>query len=77
MMAVPAALSSELSLHPGATFEAQLEGTALVFSRAPRRKNPYRYTAAELLAQGDYEQANAEPGQRDWVDTPAVGRELI
>jgi len=77
MMAVPPSFLSELALVPGATLEAQLEGSALIFAHSPRRKNPYRYTAAELLAQGDYERANAEPRQREWVDAPAVGGELI
>jgi len=77
MMTVPHSFSNKLSLRPGSTLEAQLEGSALVFARSPRRKNPYSYTAASLLAQGDYEKANAEPGQREWIDAPAVGGELI
>jgi len=77
MMTVPPSFLRGLSLAHGSTLEAQLEGTALVISWTGRSKNPYRYTATELLAQGDYEKANAEPGQREWVDASAVGGELI
>lgn len=34
------------------------------------------YTMAQLLAESDYSQPQP-PEEREWVDTPAVGRELI
>lgn len=35
-----------------------------------------RYTLAELLAASDYSQPQP-PEEREWVDAPAVGRELL
>ena len=35
-----------------------------------------RYTMAELLAASDYSQP-LSPEEREWVDAPAVGREVI
>lgn len=35
-----------------------------------------RYTLAELLAKSDYSQPQP-PSEREWVDAPAVARELI
>ncbi len=34
-----------------------------------------RYTLSELLAASDYSRLQPE-GQREWVDAPAVGREM-
>jgi len=38
--------------------------------------NRSRYTMAELLAASDYSQPQP-PEEREWVDAPAVGREII
>jgi antitoxin ChpS len=35
-----------------------------------------RYTLAELLARSDYSQPQPDE-ERDWIDAPAVGRELL
>ena len=35
-----------------------------------------RYTMAQLLAESDYSQPQP-PEEREWVDAPSVGRELI
>lgn len=50
---------------------AQPDGNAI---QAPR--NPPRYTLAELLALSDYSQPQPAD-EREWVDTPSVGRELV
>ena len=47
-------------------------GGRLVVEPNPRP----RYTFAELLAASDYAQPQP-PEEREWVDAPAVGRELI
>jgi antitoxin ChpS len=49
-----------------------IDGGRLVIEPNPRP----RYTLAELLAASDYSQPQP-PEQREWVDAPAVGGELI
>lgn len=41
-----------------------------------RGRAPPRYTMAELLATSDYAQPQP-PDEREWIDTPAVGREPL
>ena len=72
MLAVPPAILDLLHLRPGATVGVSVDGDRLVVDPKP---SP-RYTLAELLAASDYTQPQA-PGEREWVDAPAVGRELI
>lgn len=72
MLAVPPAILDLLHLRPGATVGVSVDGDRLVVYPKPRP----RYTLAELLAASDYTQPQA-PGEREWVDAPAVGRELI
>lgn len=72
MLAVPPAILDLLHLRPGATVGVSVDGDRLVVDPKPRP----RYTLAELLAASDYTQPQA-PGEREWVDAPAVGRELI
>jgi antitoxin ChpS len=72
MMAVPPVLLDLLNLRAGATVGMTVDGGRLVVEPNPRP----RYTLAELLAASDYSQPQA-PEQREWVDAPAVGREVI
>lgn len=72
MMAVPPAVLDLLHLRVGATVGMAVDGGRLVVEPNPRP----RYTLAELLAASDYSQPQP-PEQREWVDAPAVGRELI
>lgn len=72
MMAVPPALLDLLHLRAGATVGMDVDGGRLVVEPHPRP----RYTLAELLAASDYSQPQP-PEQREWVDAPAIGREVI
>ncbi len=71
MLAVPPALMDELRLQVGATVSVSVADGRLVIDPKPRP----RYTLAELLAASDYSQPQP-PGEREWVDAPAVGHEL-
>ncbi|KXU36930.1 antitoxin [Cephaloticoccus capnophilus] len=74
MLAVPPALLDALQLTAGAKVGLAVDNGRLVIEPAGRP----RYTMAELLA--DAEAAGAYPlpaEEREWVDAPAVGRELI
>ena len=72
MLAVPRAILEILHLRAGATVGVSIDRGRLVVEPQPRR----RYTLAELLAASDYSQPQP-PEEREWVDAPAVGRELI
>jgi antitoxin ChpS len=71
MMAVPPSMLEQLNLAVGATVAIDVEDGRLVVQ--PARP---KYTVEELLAQcvGDQE-ITAE--EREWLDAPAVGRELL
>ena len=71
MMTVPPAMLEELHLAAGATVSIGVEaGRLIVESRKPK------YTLEELLAQcgGNQKLTDAE---REWLDAPAVGREIL
>ena len=72
MLAVPPAILDLLHLKAGATVGVSVDGGRLVVEAQPRP----RYTLAELLAASDYSQPQPAE-EREWVDAPAVGRELI
>lgn len=72
MLAVPPAFLNLLRLKAGETVAIEVENGRLVIE--PNRR-PH-YTMAGLLAASDY--AQAQPAEeREWVDAPAVGGELI
>ncbi len=72
MLAVPPAFLDQLNLQVGATVGLDLDHGCLVVNPNPRP----RYTLAGLLAASDYSQP--QPAQeREWVDAPTVGGELI
>ncbi len=72
MLAVPPAFLDQLHLHAGAMVGLAVDHGCLVVNPNPRP----RYTLDELLAQCD---ANAELSteDREWLDAPAVGGELL
>ena len=72
MLAVPPALLDILQLGAGATVGVSVDGGRLIVEA---QKRPH-YTLEELLAASDYTQP--QPAEdREWVDAPAVGRELL
>lgn len=72
MLAVPPPVLEMLHLQAGATVGLIVDGGRLIVQPQPRR----RYTLDELLAQCD---PTAEPTQedREWLDAPPAGRELL
>jgi len=72
MLAVPPAFLEQLHLQAGASVGLALRDGCLIIDPTPRP----RYTMAELLAASDYTQAQP-PEEREWVDAPAVGGELL
>jgi antitoxin ChpS len=72
MLAVPPALLDLLHLKAGEPVGVAVDGGRLIVEASPRP----RYSLAELLAVSDYsEDATAE--EREWLDAPAVGKELL
>lgn len=72
MLAVPPAFLDQLHLQAGATVGMAIADGCLVVDPKPRQ----RYTLAELLAASDYSQPQPDE-EREWVDAPATGGELI
>ncbi len=71
MLAVPPALLNVLHWQPGARLGVSTQDGRLVIE--PQR---HRYTLDELLAQCDPTAPFSEE-DREWVNSPPVGRELI
>jgi antitoxin ChpS len=72
MLAVPPAILDLLHLQAGTTVGLSVDQGRLVIEPQPRR----RYTLAELLAASDY--SEPQPAEeREWIDAPSVGRELL
>ncbi len=72
MLAVPPAFLDQLQLEAGATVGVTVSDGQLVIH--PKVKP--RYTLAELLAASDYSEPQPSE-EREWVDAPSVGGELI
>jgi antitoxin ChpS len=72
MLAVPPALLDILRLQPGAKVGIAIESGRLVVEPRERR----RYTLKELLAKCDPKAPRARK-DRAWLDSKAVGRELL
>jgi antitoxin ChpS len=72
MLAVPPALLDLLHLKAGASVGVIVDGGRLVVEASPRP----RYSLAELLAVSDYLE-QPSPEDREWLDAPAVGKELL
>ncbi|MGI8841741.1 MAG: AbrB/MazE/SpoVT family DNA-binding domain-containing protein [Caulobacteraceae bacterium] len=72
MLAVPPAILDLLHLRAGAAVGVGVEGGRLVVE--PR--NRPRYTLTELLAASDYGDSRSLE-EREWVDAPRTGREIL
>lgn len=72
MLAVPPAFLDQLHLQAGATVGLVIDRGCLVVDPRPR---PH-YTLAELLVVSDYSQPPSAE-EREWVDAPAAGGELV
>ena len=72
MLVVPPAFLDQLHLQAGATVGLAVDHGRLVVE--PRFRP--RYTLAELLAASDYAQPQLTE-EREWIDAPAVGGELL
>lgn len=72
MMAVPPAVLETLHLSAGARVSISVAEGRLVVE--PKTKT--KYTMAELLAASDYSEPHS-PEDREWVDAPAVGGEIL
>jgi Growth regulator len=74
MLAVPPAILDLLHLQAGATVGVTVADGRLVVDPKPRP----RYTLTELLAEAEASGAYPLPAEeREWIDAPAVGKELI
>jgi len=72
MLAVPPAFLDQLQLQVGAMVGIAVDHGRLVVEPKTRP----RYTLAELLAASDYSQAPSVE-EREWIDAPAAGQELL
>lgn len=72
MLAVPPAFLDQLHLQAGATVDVAIANGCLVVEPQAR---PH-YTLEELLAASDYSQSQPAE-EREWIDSPAAGGELI
>ena len=72
MLTVPPAILDLLHLQAGSTVGVIVDNGRLVVELRARP----RFTLAELLAASDYSQPQP-PEEREWVDAPAVGGELL
>ena len=72
MLAVPPAILDLLRLQAGALVSLAVDGGRLVIEAQPRP----RYTLDELLAASDYS-VPPTPEEREWLDAPPVGKELL
>lgn len=72
MLAVPPALLDLLHLKAGEAVGMAVDGGRLIVESSPRP----RYTLDELLAASDYGDAPSAE-DREWLDAPAVGREIL
>ena len=69
--AVPPAIKESLGLKPGSVLEVVAENGQLVAKRARPK-----YTLDELIAKCDLDAPYPDEA-REWIDAPAVGREVI
>ncbi|HVZ83384.1 MAG TPA: hypothetical protein VG893_06880 [Terracidiphilus sp.] len=72
MLAVPPAILDVLRLKAGSAVDLTIDGDRLVIEA----ESGPRYTMAELLSQSDYSAPQTDE-EREWLDAPPVGRELV
>ena len=73
-LTIPKALAKSLGLSEGARMGVAAEGKRLIAEAAPDPKPAY--TLEELLAQCDPD-APMSGDERDWLNAPAAGNEII
>jgi len=76
MMAVPSSFMAQMGVEVGTSIRLELQGNTLLVNPVFESQSPLRYTLDELLVQSDYSQP-LPPEEREWVDAPRAGRELI
>ena len=72
MLAVPPAILELLRLRAGSTVGIAVDGERLVIEPTVK---PH-YTLAQLLAESDYS-TSRKAKDREWLEAPPVGRELL
>jgi antitoxin ChpS len=72
MLVIPPVLLNLLHLKADAAVAVGVEDGRLIVDPKPRP----RYTLEELLAKCDYSEP-MPPEDREWIDAPPVGRELL
>ncbi len=72
MVAIPPAMLNELDIKAGAEVRLEIEGANVVIKPAARKG----WALAALLAASDYEMPTTDE-EREWLDTPRVGSELL
>ena len=72
MLVVPPAFLDQLNLQAGSSVALAIDHGCLVVDPNPKP----RYTLAELLAASDYSTPQSAE-EREWVDAPAAGGELL
>jgi antitoxin ChpS len=72
MLAVPPSLLELLHLKAGTSVGIRVDGERLVIEATLKPK----YSMTELLATSDYSGLSASQ-ERDWLDAPAVGKEIL
>lgn len=74
MLAIPPAILDLLHLEVGATVELVVDGDRLVVDR----KVKVHYSLDELLSASNYAEPRvSDAEEREWLDAPAIGRELL
>ncbi|MBA3856024.1 MAG: antitoxin [Cyanobacteria bacterium PR.3.49] len=72
MLSVPPAILEQLHLEAGSTVTISLDGEKLIIESSPKP----RYSLTELLSASDYTLPQPD-SEREWIDSPNVGGELI
>jgi antitoxin ChpS len=70
MLTIPSTILEELNLKVGVTVHLTIDNGRLILSPKPK------YSLEELLAKCD-KSAPISPEFREWLDAPAVGKELF
>lgn len=75
MMAIPPALLEALNIQPGdlATVEI-VEGKLVATPLTKQKRRRSKYSLSELLDNTEYP---PEAEEREWIDAPAKGREIL
>ncbi|ABI73836.1 AbrB/MazE/SpoVT family DNA-binding domain-containing protein [Shewanella frigidimarina] len=70
MLTIPSTILEELNLNVGATVRLTIDNGQLILSPKPK------YSLEELIAKCDAS-APISPEVQEWLDAPAVGKELF